>query len=256
MDEREEPFADGNLSTVTRVGHTVRRERRPWTPVVHRLLRHLESVGFDGAPRALGFDGRGREILSYIEGATMPASLAGFRSDVVLVEVAKLLRRYHDAATTFATTRDDPWQWKIAAPPTPQVICHNDIAPYNTVVHDGQPVAFIDWDFAAPGPRIWDIAHALWRFVPFYDGGEHGAVEERARRARVFCDAYGFSEYGEILRWIQHRMAASYTSVAAWGAAGDPAFVRLWREGHAEGVLADLEYLRRHWLELELHLSG
>jgi aminoglycoside phosphotransferase (APT) family kinase protein len=43
------------------------------------------------------------------------------------------------------------------------------VGPHNTVYRGGRPVAFIDWDFAAPAPREWDIAYALWRFVPLYD---------------------------------------------------------------------------------------
>ena len=46
----------GLISTVTRVGDTVRRGTGPWTPAVHALLRHLEGVGFDGAPMVLGID--------------------------------------------------------------------------------------------------------------------------------------------------------------------------------------------------------
>jgi hypothetical protein len=41
------------------------------TSTVHALLRHLEDVGFDGAPRALGFDDQGREMLSYLPGDTV-----------------------------------------------------------------------------------------------------------------------------------------------------------------------------------------
>ena len=44
---------------VVRVGDTVRRRRGHWTPAVHALLDHLESVGFDAAPRALGTDTAG-----------------------------------------------------------------------------------------------------------------------------------------------------------------------------------------------------
>jgi Tol biopolymer transport system component len=35
---------------------------------VHALLRHLESVGFEGAPRVVGFDDSGREVLTYVDG--------------------------------------------------------------------------------------------------------------------------------------------------------------------------------------------
>ena len=51
-------------------GNVVLRPAAPWTPTVHSLLRHLEDVGFSGAPRVVGsgFAPDGRETLSYIEG--------------------------------------------------------------------------------------------------------------------------------------------------------------------------------------------
>ncbi|MFC7106431.1 hypothetical protein ACFQQB_42120 [Nonomuraea rubra] len=42
----------GNDAGASRVGGTVRRPVREWTPSVHELLRHLESKGFEGAARA------------------------------------------------------------------------------------------------------------------------------------------------------------------------------------------------------------
>jgi hypothetical protein len=42
---------------VMRVGDTVRRPTHPWTPTIHELLRHLETVGFPYSPRVLGVDG-------------------------------------------------------------------------------------------------------------------------------------------------------------------------------------------------------
>ena len=56
MTQQEIPLIGGNTSTVVRVGDTVRRNVGPWTPAVHALLRHLEYVGFTGAPRVLGID--------------------------------------------------------------------------------------------------------------------------------------------------------------------------------------------------------
>jgi hypothetical protein len=51
-----------------RVGDTVRRAAGSSAPAVRELLLHLEAVGFDGAPRHLGTDQLGREVLSWIEG--------------------------------------------------------------------------------------------------------------------------------------------------------------------------------------------
>src|SRR5262245_35261518 len=62
------PLDGGSHSVVVRVGSTVRRVRRPWSSSVIALLQHVEREGFAGAPRALGFDEQGREVLTYIEG--------------------------------------------------------------------------------------------------------------------------------------------------------------------------------------------
>ena len=53
---------------VVRVGDTVRRPTKASSPFVRDLLSHLNAHGFDGAPRYLGVDERGREMFSYLEG--------------------------------------------------------------------------------------------------------------------------------------------------------------------------------------------
>jgi hypothetical protein len=57
----ETALVGGDLNLVVCVGDTVRRPTGPWSPGVHALLRHLETVGFDGAPR-----GSGEQILRNI----------------------------------------------------------------------------------------------------------------------------------------------------------------------------------------------
>ena len=71
-DGDEQPLLGGNLSAgVVRVGDTVRRPAGPHTPAVHALLGYLHATGFDGAPRPLGIDERGREVLTFLPG-TVP----------------------------------------------------------------------------------------------------------------------------------------------------------------------------------------
>ena len=62
------------------------------------MLRHLETAGWQGAPRFLGTDDRGREILGFIPGHVpwAPAEQPALRSDRSLVRVAELLREFHD----------------------------------------------------------------------------------------------------------------------------------------------------------------
>src|SRR3954449_11448938 len=72
------------------------RPTAPWTPAVHALLGHLETVGFDGAPRLIGngVDDAGRQQLEFIDGELVHPYAW---SDDAVVEVATLLRGLHDA---------------------------------------------------------------------------------------------------------------------------------------------------------------
>ena len=74
----EEPLAGGfgNLGEVVRVGDTVRRPPRPSTLAVRALLLHLEAAGFDGAPRYLGTDEQGREVLTFVDGRRPAAAVS------------------------------------------------------------------------------------------------------------------------------------------------------------------------------------
>ncbi|MFN8485894.1 MAG: phosphotransferase [Anaerolineae bacterium] len=254
--DEEIPLPDANTSVVVRVGDTVRRVPGYWTPAVHTLLRHLKAAGFEGAPRVLGFDARGREMLTFIPGQTIPPSLTGYRSDATLAAVAALLRCCHDATAEFRPAASAAWRAGVGAPGVIEVMCHNDIAPWNTIVRDGEPVAFIDWDFAAPGRRIWDVAYALWRFVPLYPDASFGSLAERAQRIRLFCDAYGLEDRRGLLAVVEWRQAVHYSTLAAWAESGLPAFERLWREGHGEAMLRDLTWLRTHRVELERLIGG
>jgi len=88
----DQPLGGGNVSAgVVRVGDTVRRPSGPWTGSVDALLRHLERVGFTGAPRALGRDEKGRQVLEYVPGQVhVPPS----RLDLAaLTRVGQLIRR-------------------------------------------------------------------------------------------------------------------------------------------------------------------
>ena len=60
----EIPLLGGRLTPgIVRVGNTVRRLPKSNAPFVHNLLLFLEDQVFPFAPRFLGMDSRGREIL-------------------------------------------------------------------------------------------------------------------------------------------------------------------------------------------------
>ena len=62
---------------VVRVGDTIRRPAMPWSSSVDALLAHFREVGFDGAPRALGYDDAGRQVLSFAEGFVGASEMRG-----------------------------------------------------------------------------------------------------------------------------------------------------------------------------------
>jgi hypothetical protein len=104
VDEIEIRLEAGNTSSVWRRGATIRRSTGPWTPAVHGLLRHLEVADFQGAPRVLGLDEQGREVLTYLEGEVPVYPTAPeLWSEAVLEEVAA--SGYPPRARALATRR-------------------------------------------------------------------------------------------------------------------------------------------------------
>jgi hypothetical protein len=175
--EAEIPLTGGWVTTgVVRVGDTVRRPPAPNAALVHRLLAHLEELGFRSAPRFLGFDAQGREVLTFIEGEVPSDCRAIVWEDGQLEAAATLLRRFHDATAGL----------DIAA--EAEVICHNDFGPWNLIWRGGLPVAMIDFDSAAPGARADDLGYAIWKHLNL------GLVElpatEQRRRLLVMASAY------------------------------------------------------------------
>lgn len=260
----EEPLSGGHLTaSVTRRGEAVRRTAGPWAPAVHAWLAHLAATTPGIAPAPLGLDpDRTTELVTYIPGEVPlsdppPAYL--WRDDT-LAAVARLIRRFHDAAKSFQTPSRATWSPAAAYPGGGQVICHNDLAPWNTVFRDEQPTAFIDWDLAAPGPRLWDVVFSLWHFVPLYgdpDTDPFGVdmFEPRAARTRLFCDAYGLADRGDVVDMLAKRQRAVYDAFKSGHAAGDPAYVRLWEMGAGDGIERQIGYVARHRGELEHALA-
>ena len=96
--EHEEELTGGNVSKVYQVGNTVRRELHSESSRIHKLLEHLEQKGFHYAPRFLGIDELGREVLSFIEGEAGNYPVKEYMwSDDALTGISKMLRLYHDS---------------------------------------------------------------------------------------------------------------------------------------------------------------
>lgn len=252
----EQQLPGGNAGGAVLVDGTVRRVTGPWTPGVHALLRHLEGRGFDGAPRVLGMDAQGREVLTFLPGATVGVQRpwpAWVHSDDALVQVGRWLRRYHEVVADFVPPEGSRWRTSLRPWQPGDVIGHNDAAPYNAVWDDGPQggrlVGFVDWDFAAPGPALRDLAFVTFSWVPLHARDVVAAegftrFADRPRRLRLLLDAYGYEgDVQTVLDAVQTRISDHAAGIRELAAAGDPLFTRLVDLGVIDGLDRALQQL-------------
>ena len=254
----EIPLLGGDVTVgVVRVGDTVRRPLGPHSPLVHALLRHLAQVGFDGAPRLLGVDERGREVLTYVEGEVAGRPRPGWIADEErLRSVARLLRRYDDAAVGFtpppgsvpdAPAVDHP-AVRAAALDEPELVGHVDVTPENVVFRDGAAVALIDFDLARPATRLDEVVNALTHWAPLAAPGDRDPLlsdVDVPRRCRLFADAYGLGDdaRGRLVDVAVLRSRRSWHVMRHRAEADGGGWARMWADG-----VGDVIRRREAWL--------
>jgi len=256
--EGETPLSGGFVTGAVKVGDTVRREVGPWSPAVQSLLEHLESVGYAAAPRFIGIDELGREILSFIEGVVPDGAHPEVVTDLALQDVGKLVGELHRAVAGFALPAGQRWHFESLGGPVPHVVCHHDLSPKNTVFRQGRAVAFIDWDMATPEAPIHDVVHAAWQFVPLVSDEEcdrQGWVRppDRGRRLRTLLDAYGLpdEERPGFAARVAERMEITASGIEALAIDGEPAFRRLAESGVPGSIRRDRAFVEAHAAELD-----
>ena len=245
----------GNMNEgVVRIGDTVRRGVSPWTPTIHRLLAHVRAQGVRWVPRVHGIDDEGREVLDYIPGEVRHDMARWQRDESILADVARALRQWHDATTTFEVRPDDVWFWPGREPR--EVICHNDFAPYNHVFRDHRFVGAIDYDICYPAPRLWDLAYTAYRYVPLTPprdadvadgaGADRSPFDRATMRARLAAFLHAYAGDDPALRYPQDELVAMVAprliAMAEWCAEqlDRPAIVQngLMYRAHAEWLAA------------------
>lgn len=178
---QEIPLLGGRLTPgIVRVGNTVRRHPKGNATFVRDLLLFLEDRGFGFAPRFLGMDVQGRDIYSYLEGQTWLSSCSGL-SDDLLVQAASIIRSYHDITAGSKLAQGH------------EIVAHHELGPHNTIFQESRLIGFIDWDDAAPGTRLRDLANAVYNFVDVSHWANQ-AANEQARRIQLMCATYGWDD--------------------------------------------------------------
>lgn len=249
-ESEEIELTGGGTTRVVRLGRTVRRPVRPWSPATRELITQLRTAGVAEVAAWHGIDEQGRDVFDFMPGEVgnypLPAQV---RTDSALVTAARLLRQLHDASVGILDRPALPWQFPPMEPV--EVICHGDFAPYNCVFRSGEAVGVFDFDGARPGPRRWDLGYALYRFAPLTsptNGDGFGGPVEQVRRARLFLDTYGCrpEQRREALETVVPRLQDLIMFMHSAADLGDPNFARHIEEGHDRLYLADIAYVEAH----------
>ena len=171
------PLTGGRLTHgVVRIEDTVRRPASEKSAFTAELLHLLEAQGFAGAPRHLGQDDDGRDILTYLDG-WVPPRFQRWQDDQ-LAAAGALIRAFHDATRGSRLAGHHP------------VVCHHDPGPNNFVFRDNRPVALIDFDTTEPGSPLEDIGYAAWTWCI---ASKYDDPDRQAAQVRVLADAYGLT---------------------------------------------------------------
>jgi Phosphotransferase enzyme family len=236
---------------VVRVGDTVRRPAGRSADAVRRLLLHLEQVGFDEAPRFLGTDEQGRDVLTFVEGdVPLPPYPPWALTDAALEELGRLIRRFHDATATFDAASVTGWSDSWADPDGGPLICHDDLFPENVVFRDGHVAGLIDFAEAAPGRPFWDLAIAAQEWAPLHAPGarlHHPDDLDGVRRTGLLARAYGVApdQAEELVDVVAQERVQQLGHVRRLVAAGDEPWTTFWRESDGEDrAAADDRWLR------------
>ena len=270
-DQVEIPLAGGDVTEgVVRVGDTVRRPVGPHSPLVHALLAHLELAGFEGAPRFLGIDGSGREVLSYIDGEVAGRPRPPWIADETrLASVGRLVRAYDDAAASFAsppdalpdTLPDDPPGIPPAPAYPPELIGHVDITPENVVFRDGRAHALIDFDLAKPATRADEMLNAMLWWAPLSDPRDVDPLLQHVdvpARARILADAYGLSgtDRERVTEVAVLRTRRSWHLMKQRAETHGGGWQRMWDEGVGDVIKRREAWLDRHATTLAAALTA
>jgi len=239
-----------NAGAVVRVGDHVRRPSNPHTESIHRYLGALHRAGFDGASMPVGIDPDRRERLGFIPGdVATPPYPAWAQTDEALGSIARLIRRLHDASVGLdlgATT----WSDEMADPSGGEVMCHNDVCLENVVFRNGEAIALLDFDFAAPGRREFDLAAFARMCVPVDEPGATPGLGwvtvDRPARVRLVSDEYGLGATGRstLLDCLSESIARGGEFVRRRVEAGEAAFIEMWE---SMGGQERFDRRRRWW---------
>jgi hypothetical protein len=222
-----------NAGGVVREGDFVLRPSNPNSVAVHGFLRELRVAGFEGASMPVEIQGDGRERLLFNGGVVaVPPYPAWAQTDRALSSIATLMKSFHVASSRLAVI-PAKWSDELADPYGGTMICHNDVCLENVVFRHGEAAALLDFDFAAPGRPLFDLAAFARMCVPIDDDRNASRLGfadlDRPARLRLVADTYGLDaeDRHTLVELLDRSMENGGSFVQRRVDIGDPNFIRM-----------------------------
>lgn len=250
--ENEQYLDGGREGKIRKQDNRVYRPANPWTKEVHSFLKYLTKTGMKNIPYPYEITETGEEVLSYVGGTAYNYPLPMIlRTDEAIQEAARLLKHYHELGASYITSLTGKEEWMLPPVEPIEVMCHGDYAPYNVTIIDGKPAGIIDFDTLHPGPVLWDVAYAVYRWVPFTsreNPDHYDEIEEQVRKAKVFMDAYGASlqERQALPDMMVTRLESLLAYMQGQAQAGNEDFEKNLEDGHAKLYAQDVIYVKEN----------
>jgi hypothetical protein len=246
-----EELIGGRDGSIYRVGGHVVRPSDRWSKAVHGFLQFVNQRERGFVPEPLDLNER-TESLSYVAGTVngypLPEHLL---TDSVIASSARLLRKLHAYGQEYVQRLKGSEVWMLPTRSPIETMCHGDFAPYNVAMSGSDATGIIDFDTLHPGPRIWDVCYAVYRWVPLKNPDNpdsYQALFQQVRRAKVFLDAYGAGpdQRSQLVVVLTERLRTLIRFMNVRAEAGDVHFQKNIADGHHRLYEADIEYLEQN----------
>jgi hypothetical protein len=223
--------------------------------LVHRVLRQVESAGFSGAPRFLGVDDKGREVLTFIEGDVATRPWPEWVADPDrAISVAVLLRSLDDVMVAWGLPTEGivdelaPTGIPAAVGPDPTFIGHRDVTPENVVFREGRAFALIDFDLLKPSSRVDEVCNLLLWWAPLMPPEDREAVvrdQDAIARAALLVDAYGLAPHDRacLVDVALNSAERSWFLMRARASRFGGGWQRMWDDGAGDRIMRRCQWL-------------
>ena len=251
----KEELSGGRVGKIHKIQDTVIRPSNKWTRDIHCFLQFLHENGVNFVPEPYSINEK-EEIISFVSGEVFNYPLPQkFLKDSMLISAAQLLLKFHNYSTKYISRLSNNENWMLPILSPIEVMCHGDFAPYNVTIVNNLAFGIIDFDTLHPGSRMWDIAYAIYRWIPFESPSNSDYCEnlkEQIRKTKLFLDTYGLeleirNSFVEVLI---KRLEALVGFMTYEASNGNEDFKLNIEEGHLQKYLKDIEYLKENEKEI------